>query len=224
MEPRPRGYLGNEVHMRPLPRLHAVTDHAVLALPDFGVRAAALASAGPVVALHARDRNATGATLTATAEHMLTLTRPPEAAVFVNGRPDIARAVAAQGVQLGLTDLGPVDARVVLGDRWAGWVGVSVHSEAEADSAVEAGADYLIVGTIYPTASHPGYQGAGTGLVRKVVKLGKPVIAIGGVTPDRVAELREAGAYGVAAISSAWHAKDPAAAAIALLAPWMEAA
>ena len=44
--------------MRPLPRLHAVTDAAVLAVPDFGIRAAAIAAAGPAVALHARDRAA----------------------------------------------------------------------------------------------------------------------------------------------------------------------
>jgi thiamine monophosphate synthase len=46
--------------VRPLPRLHAITDAAVLALDDLGVRAAAIAAAGPAVALHARDAGAYG--------------------------------------------------------------------------------------------------------------------------------------------------------------------
>jgi len=48
------------------------------------------------------------------------------------------------------------------------------------------------------------------------------VIAIGGVTSERVAELKDAGAYGVAAIRSLWLAADPAAATMAMLSPWLE--
>jgi thiamine-phosphate pyrophosphorylase len=56
------------------------------------------------------------------------------------------------------------------------------------------------------------------------VTLGLPVIAIGGITPERAMEARDAGAYGVAVISAAWRAPDSAAAAMALLAPWSAAA
>jgi len=209
--------------MRPLPRLHAITDRAVLELEDLGVRAAALASTGSVVALHARDRTATGEKLTATARRFLSLARPPEAAVFVNGRPDIAAALGAQGVQLGTGDLLPGDTRLVVGS-WSGWIGSSVHSTEEARAALEAGADFLMVGPIYSTATHPGRPAAGPRLVSEVASLGRPVIAIGGVTPERSQQLREAGAYGIAAITAAWHVRDPAAAALALLAPWLEAA
>jgi thiamine-phosphate pyrophosphorylase len=59
-------------------------------------------------------------------------------------------------------------------------------------------------------------------LVRAAAALGRPVIAIGGVDAGRVREVRAAGAYGVAAISALWRAADPAAAALALLAPWTE--
>jgi thiamine-phosphate pyrophosphorylase len=210
--------------MRPLPRLHAFTDHAVLALEDFAIRAAAIAAAGPAVALHARDKTATGARLTAVTRRLLALAGPPEASVFVNGRPDIAGALGAQGVQLGQHDLTPEDARSVLGSKWRGWIGVSVHSADEAAVAAGAGADFLVVGTIYDTASHPGHPGSGANLVREAARLGKPVIAIGGVTAERAGELRDAGAYGIATISAAWHAKDPAAATLALLAPWLDAA
>jgi thiamine-phosphate pyrophosphorylase len=58
--------------------------------------------------------------------------------------------------------------------------------------------------------------------VTQAARLGLPVIAIGGVTPERAGELKAAGAYGVAAIRSLWHAPDPAAATLAMLAPWVE--
>jgi thiamine-phosphate diphosphorylase len=206
--------------MRPLPRLHAVTDAAVLAADDFGVRAAAIAAAGPAVALHARDRSAGGAALTRAAERLLSLARPPEAAVFVNGRPDVAAAVHAHGLQLAAGDLPPADARRVFA---AGWIGRSVHAPDEAVRAVDEGADFLLVGNIYETASHPGRPAAGLGLVRAAAALGRPVIAIGGIDAGRAREVRAAGAYGVAAISALWRAADPAAAALALLAPWTEA-
>jgi thiamine-phosphate pyrophosphorylase len=205
--------------VRPLPRLHAVTDAAVLGLDDLGVRAAAIAAAGSAVALHARDRSAGGARLATVAERLLRLARPPEAAVFVNARPDVAGAVGAQGVQLGVQDLTPADARASFPH---GWIGCSVHSAEEAAAAVGSGADYLMVGTIFPSRSHLGQPAAGTGLIREAVRLGLPVIAIGGMDAARAALAREAGAYGVAAIGALWHAADPAAAALALLAPWLE--
>jgi thiamine-phosphate pyrophosphorylase len=205
--------------VRPLPRLHAVTDADVFAAPDFGVRAAAIAAAGSAVALHARDRAAGGAALARAAARLLALARPAEAAVFVSGRPDVAAALGAQGVQLAGEDLAPADARRILP---AGWIGRSVHTEAEAVAAVAEGADYLLVGNVYQTASHPGRPAAGLGLVRAAAALGRPVIAIGGIDAARAEAVREAGAWGVAAIAALWRAPDPAAAALALLAPWAD--
>jgi len=205
--------------MRPLPRLHAITDASVLALPDLGVRAAAIAAAGPAVALHARDRTAAGAALARVAQRFLALARPPEAAVFVNARPDVAGAVGAQGVQLGGADLTPDDARASFP---VGWIGRSIHSPKEADAAAREGADFLLAGGIYASASHPDRTPAGLALVREAARLGLPVIAVGGLDAARAAEARDAGAYGAAAISALWRAADPAAAALAMLAPWLE--
>ena len=207
--------------MRPLPRLHAVTDASILNDPDLRTRAAAIAAAGPAVALHVRDRTAPAEALARAALQLLALARPSEAALFVNGRPDLAAAVGADGVQLSATDLSPEDARRVFS---SGWVGRSVHSEVEADAAVAEGADYLLVGSVYPSASHPGQPPVGIELVRRVSRLGRPVIAIGGIDAARAAEVRAAGAYGIAAVSALWRADDPAAAAFALLEPWTEAA
>jgi thiamine-phosphate diphosphorylase len=207
--------------MRPLPRLHAFTDASVLSAADFGVRAAAIAAGGSAVALHARDRQGLAGQLATAAQRMMTLARPPEAAVFVSGRPDVAAAVGAHGVQLGAADLTPRDARRLLPH---GWIGRSVHTIEEAKVALGEGADFLVVGNIYETATHPRRPAAGARLVREASSLGLPVIAIGGVTVERVPELKAAGAYGVAAIRALWLADDPAAAALALLAPWVEGA
>jgi thiamine-phosphate diphosphorylase len=191
-----------------------------MALPEFGILAAAIAAAGSSVALHARTGGASGALLSAGALRLIALARPPEASVFVSGRPDIAAAVGAHGIQLRSDDLSPADARRLLP---RGWIGRSVHSKEEAAVAVAEGADFLVVGNIYETPSHPGRPAAGPGLVTEAAGLGRPVIAIGGITPDRAAEVKAAGAYGVAAIRGLWRAADPAAATLAMLAPWTSA-
>jgi thiamine-phosphate diphosphorylase len=205
--------------VRPLPRVHAITDAAIMSDADFGIRAAAIAAAGAPVALHVRDRAATGARLTAVASRVLALARPPEAAVFVNARPDIAASTGAHGVQLGSGDLAPAEARRVM---IQGWIGCSVHTVSDANEAAAGGADFLMVGNIYDTLSHPDHPGAGLGLITEAARLGLPVIAVGGVTAQRAGELKAAGAYGVAAIRSLWWAPDPAAATLAMLAPWLE--
>lgn len=203
--------------MRPLPRIHAVTDRRIIDRDDLGARAAAIASAGPAVALHARARGAGGRVVSGLARRLLALARPPEAAVLVNGHPEIARALGAAGVHLAATDLAPADARRVL---WKGWVGQSVHNLEEAAAAAAAGADYLMLGNIFPTPTHPGRPPLGLDTLRACVRLGPPVIAIGGITRERAPQVRDAGAWGIAAITALWDAPDSAAATLALLEPW----
>lgn len=205
--------------MRPLPRLHAVTDARVLNLEDLGVRAAAIAAAGSGVALHVRDRSAGGNRLTELTRRFLTLAGPPEAAILVNGHPEIAQGAGAQGVQLGSHDLRPGDARRIFP---RGWIGCSVHNEIEAETATREGADFLLAGSVFPTTSHPGARPRGVELVRRCASFGVPVIAIGGVRLERIAELRNAGAYGVASITALWDDPDPAAAAVAMLDEWSD--
>jgi thiamine-phosphate pyrophosphorylase len=192
----------------------------VAVLPDLGVRAAAIAAAGSAVALHARDRALGGDALARLTRRFVALARPPEAAVFVNGRPDVAAALGADGVQLRAGDLTPADARRVLPH---GWIGRSVHSDEEGRAAVGEGADFLLAGTIFGSASHPGRPAAGPALVERLARLGRPVIAIGGVTPALATSLREAGAWGVAALSALWDAPDPYARALEFLACWSDA-
>jgi thiamine-phosphate diphosphorylase len=95
-----------------------------------------------------------------------------------------------------------------------------VHSVAEAREAIDEGADYLVLGTIYETASHPDRPGLGLEVLGEVAAFGTPVIAIGGITPARATDVRGAGAWGVAAIRALWQPSDSYAAAMEMLRPW----
>ena len=149
---------------------------------------------------------------------------------MVTGRVDVARAVGAHGVILRKDDL---DAGRSRANYWLDvpamrtqthFILRSVHSEAEAEAAVADGADALVVGTIWPSTTHPTGAAAGTGLLEQVVSFGVPTYAIGGVTPARAVEARAAGAWGVAAIRALWDAAAPYRAAMDLLKPWVESA
>jgi thiamine-phosphate diphosphorylase len=187
--------------MRPLPRLLAFTDGTIRKSSELEPRAIAIAALGSAVGFVARDPDATGAELAALAERLLAVAVPAEAALIVSGRPDLAAALPAHGVQLRSGDLTPADARRIMPN---GWIGRSVHSQEAGAAAVRAGADYLVAGSIWPSATHPDRSPAGLDLIKGLVPLGRPVFAIGGVTPARAREARAAGAYGVATIRAVW--------------------
>lgn len=192
----------------PLPRLHAITDERIARRGDVVARTRELArGVGGALAAHARGRSLSGL---AHYEFALRLRVAPTVRLFINDRLDVALVTGAAGVQLGQEGLAPRDARR-LNPQW--WIGQSVHSVGEARAARGAGADYLLVGSVYATATHPERVPLGPAAVADIAALGLPVVAIGGVTPERIPELRAAGAYGVAAIRALWDAADPAEAA-----------
>lgn len=194
----------------PLPRLHAITDERIARRSDLDDIARALAVGGGTdLAFHARGRALTGL------EHYELAVRLSDclpARLFVNDRLDVALAVPCAGVQLGHGSLS-VSAARGLNPRW--WIGKSVHDLAGAEAAATEGADYLVVGPVYPTDSHPGRAGLGVAKLRQIVAAAGalPVIAIGGITADRVPAIRKAGAYGIAAIRAFWDDAEPAVAA-----------
>jgi thiamine-phosphate diphosphorylase len=204
--------------VRPLPRLFAFADTSVRTHPHVGSLAEAIASVGPAVALVARDPEATANDLTTFAALLLLHTRPNEAALFVAGRPDIGAGLGAQGLHLRRSDLSPRDARAIMPHAW---IGVTVHSAVEGTTAVEEGADYLVAGNIHASPSDPGRPGMGLGLIETLASLGRPLIAIGGITPANVWDVKHAGAWGVAATSALWKAPKPARAALEMLEPWL---
>jgi thiamine-phosphate pyrophosphorylase len=84
---------------------------------------------------------------------------------------------------------------------------------AEADAAKAEGADYLLVGPVYHTATHPDRPPLGLEALGRIARLGIPVIAIGGIDAERAKDVKAAGAYGAAAIRALWESADPEGAA-----------
>ena len=127
-----------------------------------------------------------------------TLVASARVPVLVSSRCDVALASAAAGVNLPESDISVADARMLLGGRL---IGRSVHSIAGAQLAEHQGADYVIFGPVWESASHPGTAPAGLAALAKVVRsVSIPVLAIGGVTEARAAEALASGAAGYAAI------------------------
>jgi thiamine-phosphate pyrophosphorylase len=150
------------------------------------------------------------------AERLRARCREAGAVFIVNDRVDLALAAGADGVHLGQDDLPPRAARPLL--RAGMILGLSTHSVDQARAAQAAGADYVAVGSLFPTLTKPDFQLVGPALVRELrAEIRVPLIGIGGVTPANVAEAVRAGADGVAVISAVCGADDPEAATRAFL-------
>jgi thiamine-phosphate diphosphorylase len=201
---------------RPLPVVHVITDDRRLRRSDFVTLASGLLrSGGHRVAIHLRGPRTGGALL----ERLAQALRPDREGggwLVINDRIDVAGVVTAEGVQLGRRSL-PLDvARRLLPDAL---VGASVHGLEEARQADAA--DWLVLGTIYETPSHPGRRAAGLAHVGRVARgVSRPIIAIGGITPERARLVRSEGAAGVAVSGGIWGAPDPIAALDNYLAAW----
>jgi len=147
-----------------------------------------------------RDKSdSTGARL-ALADAAVARARAAGAMLIVNDRPDIAAMSAADGVHVGQGDLTVAAARLVVGP--AAIVGVSTHDPAQVAAAAATDASYIAVGPVYGTSTKDtGYSARGLDLVRLASRSGRPVVAIGGITLERVPEVIAAGATSVAVIS-----------------------
>jgi len=150
------------------------------------------------------------------AERLRERCRQARATFIVNDRVDLALAVGADGVHLGQEDLPPRAARPLL--RPGMLLGLSTHSAAQARDAQAAGADYVAVGSMFPTGTKPDFELVGPDLVRRLrPEIRVPLVGIGGITADNVADVIRAGADGVAVIAAVCAAPDPAAATRGLL-------
>jgi len=192
-----------------VPRLHLVTDPEVCPFDRLLALLPDLVAAG-VDAVHVRARDRGAGELLAVAQVARRAIVPP-AVLLVNDRVDIALLSEADGVQLPERGLPPEDARRLLGRGRL--VGCSVHSVSAAERAARAGADFLLFGNVYETASKPGRAAAGLEALQAVARaVPRPVVAIGGITPERVPAVLAAGARGVAVIRGILAAADPVAA------------
>lgn len=199
----------------PIPCLCVVTDRARLSGGADVVETAAAAVRGGAGMIQLRQKEMPAGALLRLARELREVSKG-KALLIVNDRADVAALAGADGVQLGEGGIDVQSARRLLGD--AALIGRSVHSVEGAIRAQSDGADYLILGTIFPTASHPGAPAAGLGLVKDAARaVSIPILGIGGIDEDGAPRLMRAGASGAAAISAISAAPNPTDAAKRLL-------
>jgi thiamine-phosphate pyrophosphorylase len=179
------------------PRLLAITDRLSRADENLLGWVESLAAAG-VQGLQIRDKDLSDREVLALAKRIRSLLPPPQV-LLVNRRADIAVAAEADGVHLPSDGL-PVSAlRRRFGQDFL--IGRSTHHPEEVAQAHEAGADFVTFGPVYRTPSKERY-GEPVGLValERAVSSGIPVLALGGITAERLEEVAGTGAAGCAGI------------------------
>ncbi len=198
-----------------IPDLYVILDRSAARGRELdGVLEGAIAAGCRMVQL--REKEWPSGRLLPLAERLRGRCRAAGVTFIVNDRVDLAVAVEADGVHLGQDDLPPRVARPLL--RPGMLLGVSTHSAEQARAAQAARADYVAVGSIFPTATKAGFELVGPGLLRELrPEIRVPLIAIGGITAANVGEAIRAGADGVAVISAVCGAPDPEAASRRLL-------
>lgn len=193
-----------------------------LITPDEPDTARLLARSAPLLAagatwLQYRNKTASGALRLEQATALQALCAEHGVPLIVNDDPVLARAVGAAGVHLGGTDGHIASARALLGADAI--IGASCYDQlANAEAAAAAGASYVAFGAFFPTTTKITTSRAHIDLLRQSAALGVPRVAIGGLTPDNVGPLIEAGADLVAVVSGIYAAPDPVATQRAYLA------
>ena len=194
-----------------LPGLYAVVDAEVATAhgwPPVDLAAAILA--GGATLLQVRAKHLSSAAMLEFSRQVVRLAAPFGAQVIVNDRADLAVLAGAAGVHVGQDDLSPADARAIVGD--GALVGVSTHSSDQISEAATAPVSYIAVGPVFSTSTkNTGYDAVGLDLVRRAAATAIDVVAIGGVTLERVPALIAAGATSVAVITDLLAGGDPAA-------------
>jgi thiamine-phosphate pyrophosphorylase len=185
-----------------------ILDAALLTVPETEC-AQRLAAAG-VRLLQYRNKQASTRELFESSRRLSSLLIPQGVTFVVNDRADVALASEASGVHVGQEDLGAGAARSVMG---AGkLLGVSTHNLDQFKDAVQTSADYVAVGPVFSTSTKANPDPVvGIELIRRIRRLTeKPIVAIGGITLERAAEVIQAGADSVAVIRDILLAPDPA--------------
>lgn len=187
--------------MTPEPFIYPVVDTVVCRVNrlDPVLFAEACFRAGAtIVQLRAKDDSS--AALLSLADRVVTTARTTGGRVIVNDRADISMMAGADGVHVGQEDLSVEAVRDVVGA--AAIVGLSTHTREQIDHALTTSASYIAVGPIFGTATKDtGYSARGLELIGYAAGRGKPVVAIGGITLERAAQVVAAGASGLAVIT-----------------------
>lgn len=190
-----------------LPSLYLVTNrHQTNGRPLLPLLEEALQAGVRLVQLREKDLDTRS--LLKLATEVLHLTHSYGATLLINDRVDIVKSIGADGVHLPANSLPIYVARQILGTK--ALIGVSTHTPQEVSTAESQGADFIVLGPVYETPSKRNL-GVPLGIqtVEKVARKCQTLLyAIGGLNPERVGEVRKAGAYGVAVISSIFGASS----------------
>jgi thiamine-phosphate pyrophosphorylase len=168
---------------------------------DWVVDLSARAAEAGVGIIQVRERGLDDRTLLRLVGRVVRAVEPSSARVVVNERVDVAIASGTHGVHLPADGVPAADARQLLAE--GALVGRSIHSAAEAADVARVGrCDYLVFGTVYESGGKPaGHHVTGVeGLSAACAATRLPILAVGGITPDRFAEVAASGAAGFAAI------------------------
>jgi thiamine-phosphate pyrophosphorylase len=193
-----------------------------LITPDEPDTARLLARTAPLLAagatwLQYRNKSASDALRREQATALQALCAAHGVPLIVNDDPALAQAIGAAGVHLGGTDGDIGAARSLLGPDAI--IGASCYDQlANAERAVAAGASYVAFGAFFPTTTKVTSSRAHPDLLRQSAALGVPRVAIGGLSPDNVGPIIDAGADLLAVVSGIYAAQDPVATQRAYLA------
>jgi thiamine-phosphate pyrophosphorylase len=167
-----------------------------------------LADAG-VELVQLRDKRGSSRKIHEEAQSLMAALQPRGVRLIINDRPDIAAIAGASGVHVGQDDLPVEEARKIC--KLPLWVGVSTHNLNQLSEAGATSADYIAVGPVFPTDTKENPDPVvGLELLRAARQLTrKPLVAIGGITIERAAEVYAAGADSLAVIRDLALAADP---------------
>ena len=187
-------------------RLYVISDRKLCAPRVIALILKQAAQAG-VKAVQLREKDLTPVELFRMAEDVQDCCSRYGTKLLINDRADVAAAVGAAGVHLTEHSMPAAAARRILGDE--ALIGVSAHHEEGVRAAEGDGADFVMLGPVFQSPSHPRVPPLGLHAFEKLVSQTRvPVFALGGVTPENVAQCLAAGAAGVATISAIIGAKS----------------
>ncbi len=192
--------------------LYAITDRKMLGKVS-EVEAARLCFEGGADVVQLRMKDTDGGEMLEKAKAIQEIAQQYCKFFIVNDRLDIAVLAGADGVHLGQTDIPVQEARRLVGDEMI--IGVSASTVEEAVKAVDDGADYIGVGSIFNTSTKPDAdQGIGLDTLMDICQaVDVPVVAIGGINKGNIRDVIRAGADGAAVVSAIMAKPDIKAAA-----------
>ena len=193
-------------------RLYAVTDRSWLKAGESLCSVVEELLKAGVTCVQLREKRLSDAELLKEACELKEVCARYQVPLIINDRPDIARKAQADGVHVGLSDMGILQARELLGEEYI--IGSSAHNVKEALAAQEAGA-------VFGSTTKTNTTGLSLEELQRICGAVQiPAVAIGGVSRENIRLLRNTGVCGAAIVSALFAAEDKQAAARELLRLW----